>query len=148
MEVFNDTFSDRDSAHRFISARIGEFYETNFPEVADQEQPLIRQATAGFITGYSRNIFPEMKVSWDAYPNQTGHVEFNGCFRCHNGNHVSEDGRVISRDCNLCHTILGQGTTGHFETTTIDRSLEFRHPVDIDEAWKELACADCHRHLY
>jgi hypothetical protein len=148
MEVFSNRFGDRDSAHRFIAERIGEFYETNYPEIADQEQPLIRQAAAGFITGYSRNMFPEMKVSWDAYPNQIGHVEFNGCFRCHNGNHESEDGQVIPRDCNLCHTILGQGTSEHFETTTVDQSLEFRHPVDIDEAWKELTCADCHRDLY
>ena len=32
--------------------------------------------------------------------------------------------------------------------TTIENSLEFRHPVDIEEAWKEMTCADCHRYLY
>ena len=86
--------------------------------------------------------------TWDAYPNHIGHSEFNGCFRCHNGNHESEGGRVISRDCNLCHTILAQGNAENFETTSIDMPLEFKHPVDIDEAWKEMACADCHRYLY
>jgi hypothetical protein len=24
-------------------------------------------------------------------------------------------------------------------------ALEFRHPVDIDEEWKEVACAECHQ---
>ncbi len=89
-----------------------------------------------------------MKANWDAYPTHIGHSEYNGCFRCHNGNHESEDGQVISRDCNLCHTILAQGTTDNYENTTIDKSLEFRHPVDIEEAWKEMACTDCHRYLY
>ena len=108
----------------------------------------IDQAIEGLLAGYNKNIFPEMKASWDAYPELIGHIEFNGCFRCHNGNHESEDGAVISRDCNLCHTILAQGTLGQYETTSIDMPLEFKHPVDIDEAWKEMACSDCHRYLY
>lgn len=89
-----------------------------------------------------------MKATWDAYPNHIGHMEFNGCFRCHNGSHESEEGKVISRDCNLCHTILAQGSADTYETTSIDKSLDFKHPVDIDEAWKEMACSDCHRYLY
>ena len=148
MEVFNNEFSDRDSAYQYISDRIEEYYKFNYPEIEEQKPELIRQAATGFRTGFSRNIFPKMKVSWDAYPLQIGHLEFNGCFRCHNGNHESNDGRVISRDCNLCHTILAQGTAGDYEMTTIENSLEFRHPVDIDEAWKEMTCADCHRYLY
>jgi hypothetical protein len=89
-----------------------------------------------------------MNASWDAYPTHIGHSEFNGCFRCHNGNHESEDGRIISRDCNLCHSIIAQGDTASFERAYLDESLEFRHPVDIDGAWKEMACTDCHRYLY
>jgi len=89
-----------------------------------------------------------MKVSWDAYPVHIGHIEFNGCFRCHNGNHENDQGDVISRDCNLCHTIMAQGPENDFQTTTIDSSLEFKHPVDIGEMWKEAACSECHRYLY
>jgi hypothetical protein len=148
MEIFKNSFDNRDSAHHFIEERVKEFYANNYPEIAAQEQPLIQEAVSGFIAGYAKNIFPEMKANWDAYPQHVGHIEFNGCFRCHNGNHESENGKVISRDCNLCHTILAQGTVDNYETTSIDKSLEFRHPVDIDEAWKEMACTDCHRDLY
>jgi hypothetical protein len=148
MEIFNTPFENRDSAHRYIGSRIKEYYELNHPDIAEADPFLLDQASLGFITGYSRNIFPEMRASWDAYPHQTGHVEFNGCFRCHNGNHESGDGQVISRDCDLCHTILAQGAKEAFETTTVDKSLEFRHPVDIAEAWKEMTCSDCHRNLY
>lgn len=148
MQVFNLPFTDRDSGSMMIKENVMDFYNSNYPEIVDANQPLIDQAIDGFLAGYSKNIFPEMKANWDAYPNHIGHSEFNGCFRCHNGNHESVDGQVISRDCNLCHTILAQGDNESYETTTIDNSLEFKHPVDIDEAWKEMACADCHRYLY
>ena len=57
---------------------------------------------------YARNVFPEMKVSWGVHPNHIGHEDFLGCFRCHDDNHKNADGRVISQDCETCHTILAQ----------------------------------------
>lgn len=149
MQVFNyNTFTDRDSGAVLISESVRDFYNTGYPEIADAHPELIDRAIEGFLTGYDKNYFPKMKANWDAYPNHIGHSEFNGCFRCHNGNHESEDGSVISRDCNLCHTIVGQGSPDNFETSSVDVPLDFRHPVDIDEAWKEMACSDCHRYLY
>jgi len=148
MQLFNNTFSTRDSGAMLIREEVNNFYNSSYPEFAAENQAMIDQAIEGLLAAYNKNIFPEMKASWDAYPNHIGHSEFNGCFRCHNGNHESEDGKVISRDCNLCHIILAQGNAQNFETTPIDLPLEFKHPVDIDEAWKEMACADCHRYLY
>ena len=87
---------------------------TNYKEIFDRNPELINKAYTGFMTGFSKNIFPVMKASWDAYPNHIGHVEYNGCFRCHNGNHESNSGDLISRDCNLCHTIMGQGTIDNY----------------------------------
>ena len=55
---------------------------------------------------YLQNVFPEMKISWGTYPNNLGHMDFPGCFRCHDGNHTSSDGRVISNDCATCHDLL------------------------------------------
>jgi hypothetical protein len=148
MQVFNNRFPSRDSGNVIIEQSIKEFYSSNYPQIMSAKGELIAQAVQGFKAGYDKNIFPEMNVTWDHYPNQIGHIEFNGCFRCHNGNHESAEGEVISRDCNLCHTILGQGTADNYQTTSVDQSLEFTHPVDIDEAWKEMTCADCHRNLY
>ncbi|MEE4115355.1 MAG: NapC/NirT family cytochrome c [Marinilabiliaceae bacterium] len=148
MEVFNNSFDFKDSAMIAIGRRITEFYQAEYPDILKQKPELIDRAKAGFLRGFSKNIFPEMKASWDVYPNHIGHVEFNGCFRCHNGNHESSAGDIISRDCNLCHTILGQGTLDEYQATSVNMSLEFRHPVDIGESWKEYTCTDCHRYLY
>lgn len=92
---------------------------------------------------YSRNYFPTMRVNWKVFPDNIGHMYYPGCFRCHDGKHVSADGKALSRDCNMCHTILAQ----QFEKDTLRLSLgglEYRHPVDIGDAWKESSCNECH----
>jgi hypothetical protein len=69
------------------------------------------QALAGL---YGRNVFPEMNVTWGTYPNHVGHQDYPGyaatpgCFRCHDGEHTTADGRTITQDCEACHTILAQ----------------------------------------
>lgn len=148
MEVLNNTYTDRDTARKVIEERMLEFYSSNYPQIMEENPAMVDKAIEGLMVGFSKNIFPEMKASWDVYPNHIGHIEYMGCFRCHNGNHVSEDKQIISRDCNLCHTILAQGTKEDYKSTSINESLPFIHPVDIDEAWKEYACTECHRYLY
>ena len=84
-----------------------------------------------------------MKVRWDVYPDNIGHFLNPGCYRCHNGSLVSEGGYRISNDCNSCHIILSQGKQTDGEMIN-PMGLEFKHPVDIEEAWKEMACSECH----
>lgn len=93
---------------------------------------------------YSRNFFPEMKVDWRAYPDDIGHWNTPGCFRCHDGKHKSESGKVISRECKTCHTITSQNP-GATAGTYVREGVEFKHPVEDDDgAWKEDNCCDCH----
>ncbi len=92
---------------------------------------------------YRKNIFPEMKVSWKEYPDNIGHMIAPGCFRCHNGDHQNEQGRTISRECNSCHTIIAQGP-GRDVSSINTGGLEFTHPENIEEEWKETRCDECH----
>jgi len=147
VEICAEEFPSTDSAMSYIDKTISEHYESNYPEIYAKQQPMIRKAIAGFQAYYSQNIFPEMKVRWSAYPNHIGHMEFNGCFRCHNDTHISENGEKIGRDCNLCHTIEAQGEKDNLMAAAFGESLEFKHPVDIGEAWKETLCTDCHTGL-
>ena len=57
---------------------------------------------------YLRNVFPEMKVTWGTYPNNIGHEDFLGCFRCHDDQHKRADGRTVTQDCEACHAIVAQ----------------------------------------
>jgi len=120
-----------------------DFYKQNYLGIASTMHPQIDSAIAQVQVIYKRNYFPEMEVSWKRFPDNLGHLYYKGCFRCHDGKHVSDDGKVLSRNCNTCHTILAQ----QFENDTLRISLggiEYRHPVDIGDAWKEMNCSDCH----
>ena len=92
---------------------------------------------------YSGNFFPEMKVRWSEYPNHVGHKIAPGCFRCHDGAHVSDSGKRISKDCNTCHTILAQGP-GKDLAEFNSAGLDFTHPEDIGDDWKTERCDTCH----
>jgi hypothetical protein len=141
-------YGSSDSARDGIRQGVDEFYRTSYPGLYDSNRTLIASAATGIVNEYGKNIFPEMKVRWSAYPTNIGHMEFNGCFRCHDGNHKSSEGKVISNDCNLCHTIYAQGNPAALAMSPLDKPLEFTHPVEIGDAWKTQPCTTCHTGMY
>ena len=65
------------------------------------------QAAGRAIDGiYGRNVFPDLKVTWGTYPNNLGHADYPGCFRCHDENHATADKKTITQDCTTCHNAL------------------------------------------
>ena len=147
LEVCDAEYATIDSARKAIESYILEFYENDYPEVFEEQREVLDRAIKVMQDEYAKNIFPEMKVTWEKYPDHIGHLEFNGCFRCHNDTHVSMTGKTISMDCNLCHIITAQGTPGEaMAFAQAGGSLEFVHP-DGDEDWKDGFCTDCHTGL-
>jgi hypothetical protein len=69
----------------------------------------VKQAAQEVANIYLRNIFPNMRVTWGTHPNNLGHVDSPGCFRCHDGSHTSADGQTITNDCSACHQIVASG---------------------------------------
>jgi hypothetical protein len=106
VELLRAEYLDRQTAAQRIAASLTEFYRAGYPETYRQHRALVETAAQQVQAIYLRNVFPEMKITWGTYPNNIGHSDFLGCFRCHDGNHTAADGRTISADCNACHTIL------------------------------------------
>lgn len=148
MQVLYKTYSTKDSAMMEIRSQIEAFYKNSHPEILSTKKELLEQAITEIQNGYSNNIFPYMKASWKAYPNHLGHLENNGCYRCHNDRHATESGKVISRNCKLCHDIKAQGLNSNLEYATTSPSLDFKHPVDVGEDWKTELCSSCHNAMY
>jgi hypothetical protein len=99
-------YPDQETALKSIAEGIDRFYREQHPEVYAKDKALVDQSAKAAAAIYGRNVFPSMKLTWGTHPNHIGHEDFMGCFRCHDDNHKSRDGRVISQDCSACHSIL------------------------------------------
>jgi len=109
VEVLKVNYTTREVARQSITAEITRFYQTNYPEVDRARRSDVQQAGLEVANIYLRNIFPDMRVTWGTHPNNLGHNDSPGCFRCHDGNHTSADGQTITNDCAACHQILASG---------------------------------------
>jgi nitrate/TMAO reductase-like tetraheme cytochrome c subunit len=117
---------------------IATFLATKYPD-----DPRIRRAIPFVQQIYEDNYFPEMNASWSIYPDNIGHRNWPGCFRCHDGNHKSEDGKrtIKANDCNACHIILAQGQGAELLKLSAE-GQQFKHPEDLYDP--SFQCTDCH----
>jgi nitrate/TMAO reductase-like tetraheme cytochrome c subunit len=99
-------YPDRATASEKIPQAIVDFYKAKYPETYQTKRPVVETAAQQVKAIYLRNIFPEMRITWGTHPNNLGHDDFLGCFRCHDGKHKAPDGRAINDDCSACHQIL------------------------------------------
>jgi hypothetical protein len=143
VEALTPEYSTKEAALAAIDSTLRNFYATNFPEIAAQKSAQIDAAVKQVQDIYQKNNFPKMNASWRNYPDHIGHYLSAGCYRCHDGKHQSSDGKEITRDCNACHAIIEQGDGKTVQESNL-AGLEFKHPVDIGEAWKESSCHECH----
>jgi hypothetical protein len=126
LEVIRAGYETREEAASGIPEAIGAFYSEEYPEIAASRQPAIDQAAGELLALYEQNVFPEYNVGWGTYPNQLGHEDFPGCFRCHDGRHKSNPD-TISHDCTVCHEIVGVAqpvTIAHVQAERITSSAE------------------------
>jgi hypothetical protein len=127
-----------------ISDRLGQFYSEEHAEVIEDKFADLEQAIATVQTIYLRTIFPEMKAQWSAYPDNIGHRDSPGCFRCHNDRMESAEGDAMVLECSTCHVILAQGADVQDVRTSFDRGEPFFHPGDDDYLEEYTECVDCH----
>jgi hypothetical protein len=97
--------SEADAAQR-IPAGLSAYYRAKYPAVASQRTPAIQAAGQALLAIYRHNVFPDLKVTWGTYPNNLGHVDDPGCFRCHDDSHATPEKKTIPQDCNTCHNAL------------------------------------------
>ena len=106
IELLKVEYPDQDTAGQKIWAGLTAFYREQHPQAYQEHRALVEAAGQRLVEIYQRNVFPNMKLAWGTHPNNIGHEDFLGCFRCHDDGHKAEDGRVVSQDCGACHTIL------------------------------------------
>jgi NapC/NirT cytochrome c family, N-terminal region len=97
--ALKDEYASGEEAKNGIDTRLRKVFASH------AKNPVVDRTVTAVQEIYSRNVFPAMKVGWGTYPNNIGHTFFNGCFRCHDENHVAKDGSAIKQDCESCHAM-------------------------------------------
>ncbi|MBI2359644.1 MAG: NapC/NirT family cytochrome c [Deltaproteobacteria bacterium] len=143
VRVLSQSYSSKEKAREGIATGLDSFYVTRYPKLYPRKREAIKKVVAEVQRIYQTNMFPEMNVDWRTHPDNIGHTLYPGCFRCHEGNHVSRDGKTIRRDCQLCHTIIGQETKvpSPTEVAVVEK---FNHPWPLRGKHLELSCNQCH----
>ena len=140
VETLNKPYKTEDEAVRTIAQSLEGFYRSNYGDLYTQKPDVIKGAIGETQRIFKTYFFPEMRTNWETHPNNIGHLYSSGCFRCHDGEHVSNTGKVIRNDCNICHTVLSDSA----RPATAPQTINFQHPVDLG-GLADRKCESCHK---
>ncbi|MEE4272508.1 MAG: NapC/NirT family cytochrome c [Thermoanaerobaculales bacterium] len=84
-----------------------EYYQSQYPDFMANTPELVATGSDLAAQVYARIAFPEMDTNWETHPNHIGHEDFPGCWRCHDDEMATDDGKhAIPMDCENCHVFL------------------------------------------
>jgi len=99
---------------------------------------------------YDRTVFHDQGVTLGTYPNNLGHINSPGCFRCHDGKHLNDQDQAIRLECNVCHSIPQVSGSQDF-VTNIEISRGPEPQTHLNPNWISMhnqavgaSCANCH----
>ena len=139
-EALSRPYATENEAVNAIASSLDGFYRTNYSELYGQRSDTVKSAVSETQRIFKTYFFPEMKTNWATHPNNIGHLYSSGCFRCHDGEHVSNSGKVIRNDCNICHSVVSDSA----RPITIPKTIDFQHPVDLG-GLANRKCETCHK---
>ena len=149
VEILSAKQADTQAFRKAVDG-LASYYAEIYPDVAASQADDIQAAQKQIIAIYEQTVFPDQKLDWTSHPNNIGHEDSAGCFRCHDGKHFSATGEAIRLECNLCHTVPVLANAGQFTTNVaINRGPE--PPTHSHTSWIALhgqaidtTCARCH----
>jgi nitrate/TMAO reductase-like tetraheme cytochrome c subunit len=131
-------------------AAVEDFYKTNYPAVYSTRTADVKAAVAGLQEIFDTTQFPFMNLTWDSHKNNIGHKDFPGCFRCHDGKHLSADNQAIRLECNICHSIPQVADPGE-PLPSVNVASQPQPPSHNSTTWLaehryqfDASCAACH----
>jgi nitrate/TMAO reductase-like tetraheme cytochrome c subunit/mono/diheme cytochrome c family protein len=149
IQVFEQPYNSREMGVNGIAGLSG-YYQVYYPDFYAQNKSLVDSAIAEIQQAYLNSVYPEQKSDWTSHPNNIGHKDSPGCFRCHDGKHLNIQNEAIRLECNLCHSIpVVSGPTDFVADVEISRGPE--PDSHLNQNWINLhhdafndTCANCH----
>lgn len=112
VEVLSATYTSSADANKAIEALDG-FYQQNYPDYYRSKSLQVKDAITYLKTLYPTLVYPDQELSWNTHPDNLGHKDWPGCFRCHDGKHFTSDNKqAIRLECNICHSLPEVSTPG------------------------------------
>ncbi len=108
IQVVSASYANDQEAAAKIPQAFASFYQQKYPDDFGKRGAEIGKAGQMLAELYRENVFQELGVKWGTYPNNLGHNDSPGCFRCHDGSHstAAKPQKTITQDCNVCHQVL------------------------------------------
>ena len=126
------------------------YYQAYYPEYYAANQPAVQNAVSYIQTMYITSVNLDQLSDWNTHPNNVGHLNFAGCFRCHDGTHMNSNNEAVRLECNLCHTIPEvAGPSDFVANVEIPRGPEPQSHLNANwiaihnQVFNE-TCSDCH----
>ncbi|NIS79023.1 MAG: hypothetical protein GTO14_02090 [Anaerolineales bacterium] len=104
LEVLRAPYATNELAVNGI-AGLESYYQAYHADFYDENNDLIQAAISSLQDYYNRSVFPEQNADWNTHPNNMGHQDTPGCFRCHDGKHLNAQNEGVRLECNLCHSV-------------------------------------------
>jgi hypothetical protein len=111
IELLKAPYASQDEAAQKIPAALNAFYQQKYGDVWAKSSNDVQLAGRALVGIYQSNVFPDLKVTWGTYPNNLGHMDDPGCFRCHDDSHATANKKTITQDCSTCHEMLATEET-------------------------------------
>ena len=149
VETYSQVYDTTETGLTGIAA-IPSFYETYYPEFYTENVDKIDTAVAALQEAYAQSVYPEQNSDWTTHPNNIGHDDSAGCFRCHDGRHLNTEGKAIRLECNLCHSIpVVAGPDDFVSEIEISRGPEpdsHKNPnwITLHHDLFDPSCSNCH----
>jgi hypothetical protein len=149
VEALSAKYETRDEAMKAIAA-IEETYKNNLFDYYSQNGQAIKDTVAEIQAIYDRTVFHDQKIDWTTHPNNLGHIDAPGCFRCHDGKHLNPENEAVRLECNVCHSIPIVAKSDDF-VTKIEISRGLEPETHLNPNWISMhnqaigpSCSNCH----
>ena len=149
VDVLSVPYASDEDAMKAIAA-VEDDYRSNLTDYYSQNGQKIKDAVTAIQAIYKQSVFQDQKIDWTTYPNNLGHIESPGCFRCHDGKHLNADDQAIRLECNVCHAIPVVAAADDF-VTTIEISRGPEPETHFNPNWIAMhnqaigpSCSNCH----
>jgi nitrate/TMAO reductase-like tetraheme cytochrome c subunit len=149
VEVLSATY-ETDQAALDAIAGLSSFYNTEESAYYKQNAETVDQAVLAIQDAWKRTNFIDQKMDWTTHPDNMAHKDTPGCFRCHDGKHMTSENVAIRLECNICHSIPVVSNTGQL-TTNLELSKGFEPESHKNPNWIalhrdtfDISCQGCH----